>query len=146
MEDTPNDNGLKIGARIEAEIRERIKFLENRIAGYRKHGRVTGKDETELEKLHEFLRSLGLALAICLISWPPLPSRAADLDGPPVGALSAPASRAPCGPYMSARTCLDAIRAETEACLARRFKVNASPAQQLECLDAALVETGALDD
>lgn len=29
MEDTPNDNGLKIGARIEAEICERIKFLEN---------------------------------------------------------------------------------------------------------------------
>ena len=60
MEHTPNDNGLKIGARVEAEIRERIKVLENRIAAYRKHGRPTGRDEAELGRLRDFLQSLGL--------------------------------------------------------------------------------------
>jgi hypothetical protein len=60
MEPTEDNDGLKIGERVEAEIRERIKFLENRIAGYRKHVRASGRDEAEMEKLRAFLRSLGL--------------------------------------------------------------------------------------
>ena len=60
MEPTPDDNGLKIGARVETEIRERIKILENRIAVYRKHGRACGRDEAELGRLRDFFQSLGL--------------------------------------------------------------------------------------
>jgi hypothetical protein len=60
MEPTEDNDGLKIGARVEAEIRERIKLLENRIAGYRKHARSSRRDEAELGRLKDFLQSLGL--------------------------------------------------------------------------------------
>jgi hypothetical protein len=55
-----DDAPLKTSARVEAEIRERIKFLENRIAGHRKHARTSQRDELELGKPREFLRSLEL--------------------------------------------------------------------------------------
>ncbi|MGB8898239.1 MAG: hypothetical protein WCC90_02815 [Methylocella sp.] len=61
MEHTTNDNGLRIGARVEAEVRERIKLLENRIAVFRKHGRPSGRDEAELGRLRDFLQSLGFS-------------------------------------------------------------------------------------
>jgi hypothetical protein len=61
-DETIDDNGcnLQIGTRVEAEIRARIKFLENRVLGYRKHARTSRRDELELFKLREFLASLGL--------------------------------------------------------------------------------------
>jgi hypothetical protein len=137
-----NSNNLKISARTERyqrEIRERIKVLENRIIGYRKHGRRSGRDEAELGRLRDFLQSLNLPLVVCLAVACMSPLARADDISPLL------ASRAPCGPYMSARTCLDAIRAEAEACIARKFKSDATPAQQLACIDEALAATGGLD-
>ena len=50
MEHTPDDNGLKSASELRRKIRERIKFLENRIVVHRKHPRqTTGRDETELD-------------------------------------------------------------------------------------------------
>ena len=145
MEPSENDINLKIGARVEAEIRERIKVLENRVMVRRKHGRASSRDEAELGRLRDFLQSLGLALVICLaVAFASPLAHADDFD------VAAPepllASRAPCGPYMSARVCLDAIRAETEACIARKFNGDATPAQRLACINEALSRTGALDD
>ncbi|MGB8899050.1 MAG: hypothetical protein WCC90_07345 [Methylocella sp.] len=154
MEPTPkiilaaeDDTPLKIGQKVEAEIRERIALLERRIVTYRKHGMPSGRDQTELERLRAFLESLGLALAICLAvaCMPPL-ARADDLDASPPEGLPLLAGRAPCGPYMAARTCLDAIRMEAQECIARKFKGDATPAQQLACINEALARTGALDD
>jgi hypothetical protein len=136
MEHTPNDDGLKIGARVEAEIRERIKFLERRIEAYRKHGKKTGLDETEREKLQEFLRSLGLTLAVAL------PMAAALFVMSPMAHAR---DAAECGPYMSARGCLDAIRVYTAQCVAVKFGGHATDAQLIQCVQAALVRTGALD-
>ena len=98
--DTPNDNGLKIGPKVEYEIRERIKFLENRIAGYRKHGRASGRDEAELGRLRDFLQSLGLALVISLaVSCASPPVRAADLERSERGeTIPLLESRPPAGP------------------------------------------------
>jgi hypothetical protein len=83
MEPNENNSDLKIGARVEA-VRERIKFLENRIGGYRKHARVSRRDEAELEKLRTFLQSLGLSIAVifaALVVVVPLPLQAQDAEG-----------------------------------------------------------------
>jgi hypothetical protein len=59
-ENSEKSCGLKIGARVEAEIRARIKFLEDRLVAYRKVSKPNTRDRIELERLKEFLKSLGL--------------------------------------------------------------------------------------
>jgi hypothetical protein len=79
MEDNENNSELKIGDRVLAEIRARIKTLEDRLSTYRKVGKPNSRDAIELDRLREFLKSLGLTLVICAIAC--LPFRAVAEEG-----------------------------------------------------------------
>lgn len=67
MEHTKNPSPLKLGKRVEMEIRARINELETG-ADYRRHQgkRPIPRDRAELERLRDFLQSLNLPLVVCL--------------------------------------------------------------------------------
>jgi hypothetical protein len=64
MESTEKPPTLKIGTRVEREIRSRILELQTR-TDYRRHQgkRPIARDRVELERLRDFMQSLNLPLA-----------------------------------------------------------------------------------
>jgi hypothetical protein len=79
----------------------------------------------------ERLRMAALAIAAALFALPLGQSNAHDAS--------------PCGPYRDARVCLDAVRAEAKDCVDVRFDGKPTDAQLIECVNKALVKTGAFD-
>ena len=67
MQPIQKSTPLKLGPRVEQEIRARILELETRIDYARHQGkRPSPRDRAELGRLHDFLQSLNLPLVVCL--------------------------------------------------------------------------------